>query len=102
MNGQAGSLSNTFNWKSMAWGIAWGLTSFFVLGVTDYLFFHDHPLGQEIIRYVEVPIMNFFDMVINFVGLGKFARNPEFLTAAGKACLTGMNEFGFPIPCGPA
>lgn len=98
MNQQAGFLSSIFNWKAIAWGVG----SFFVLGVTDYLFFHDHPLGQAIIEMVKTPVLNFFDGVANVLGLTEYVRNPQFLTAAGQACLAGVDlETGVPIACGP-
>jgi hypothetical protein len=83
-----------FNWKSLAFGAA----MFFVGGVVDFTFFHNHELGKAVIAYFDPMLQHIYDFVSVAIGLPQYAHNPAFMSAAGTACLTGVDALGMPIP----
>ncbi len=71
----ADGLTNTFNdeaiWK-FSKAVFWIVVGFFVGGVVDYTFFHNHPLGQAIIKVFEDTLMSIFDFFATAFGLGEY------------------------------
>lgn len=95
MSEKSGGLSSYFNMSSLAFGAA----MFFVGGVIDFTFFHNHPLGKAIIDYFNGPLLNLYDGAANLFGLSEYTRNIDFLTSAGTACSIAVDDLGLPIPC---
>lgn len=70
--------------------VFWIGIGFFVGGVIDYTFFHNHPLGQEIIKMFEDYILPIFDFIAEVLGLDHLTMNEDMITETGKDYIPDM------------
>ena len=83
---EEGGITNLFNDVSFGGLVKSALfigIGFFVGGVIDYTFFHDHPMGKEIISAFRDPLGAAFDNVANLIGRSDLTRNTDFLDDTG-------------------
>lgn len=101
---KSSGLSDMFNLESvgefLVKSILFGGAIFLLGGVVDFTLFHNHPLGAEIISWVNEPLMQVYDWIANTAGMEHLAR-PEFmLDAAGAACAAAIDPTsGLPLAC---
>lgn len=82
----ADGLTGTFNDEAVIKflrGVLWAALIFFAGGVIDYTFFHNHPLGQEIIKIFEDYILPVFDFVAEVLGLEHLTVNKDLVDESG-------------------
>ena len=104
MASKSSSLSDMFNLESlgefMVKSIIFGGAIFLLGGVVDFTLFHNHPLGAEIISWVNEPLMQAYDWIANTIGMEHLARPDFMLDAAGQACAAAMDPItGMPLAC---
>lgn len=98
------SLADKFNLHSMGEffmkSVLLGGAIFLLGGMVDFTLFHNHPMGAEIISWVNEPLMGVYDWIANTIGMSHLAR-PEFmLDAAGAACAAVIDPItGLPQAC---
>lgn len=71
-DGLTGSFNDEAIWK-WAKRLCLLAVGFFVGGVVDYTFFHNHPLGQAIIKVFEDTLMSIFDFFAIGFGLEEYS-----------------------------
>ncbi len=82
----APEISRAFNGASLGGFVQWTASlamAFFVGGVLDFTFFHNHPAGQAIIGYCNEFLLNIYDSLVRVFGVSELARNTDFLTPSG-------------------
>lgn len=80
------STSKAFNWASMGGAVWWILTTaaaFFVGGVIDFTFFHNHPAGIHIIEMFNNTLLSLYDTLVAGFGFPEFTRNTAALAPDG-------------------